>query len=913
MKQILLSLLILTTTLTFSQSKLYGVVKDSIGKPLEMANVIAMNAEDNSLEGYSITDAKGHYKIKISKPGTYQVKVSYLGFDAQTKILVISESETIKNFTMYESKDNLNAVEITYEMPVTIKGDTIIYNADSFTTGKERKLGDVLKKLPGIEVNDDGEIEVEGKSVSKVMVEGKDFFDGDTKLATKNIPADAIEKIEVLKNYNEVSQMRGLGDDSDNVALNIKLKDGKKNFWFGEVTVGAGEGDGARYLAHPKLFYYSPEKSVNIITDVNNIGEIPFTFQDYFKFSGGFKNLMRSGGGLNISSSSLGFSFLKNNKAQDITNKFAAVNFSQAINKHLDFSGFAIFSDSDTKMQTNTLVTNTFRRTVLDTNGNEVIEEVELDETVDNKTNQANTLGLLKLSAMYKPSSRFQFDYDVILKKSNIEEANNTFRVSENQIPNGLPIEDTIISHKDESPFSVNQNANFYYTLNDKNIFSFGGQFLYEKSSPLYNSLTTQQPFFPLLPTTDENSDFDLSQDKTITTRKLDAVLDYYYILNKKSNLNFTFGSTINHQTLVSNIFQTLDNGSVSDFNASQLTNDVNFNYSDIFLGLHYKLQTGIFTLTPGFTLHQYTSKNEQLGTETKHTPFKLLPDFTAKIALKRSESIRLNYRITTNFTDINKLVEGALYNSYNSISIGNRNLRNALYHNYSLNYFNFNTFSFTNIHGTISYNKKYDIIKNTSSIGVNRINSLVNIDGPEDTFSVRASISKRFGKLKAAISGNTSISNNIRLNTQNNDIIRTKTKSTTQNYKLSLETNFSEWPNFEIGFSSNKNKFDNVSSTTNKPYANVEIGFLKDFIFTADYTYNQFTDDANNIDNTYDFLNANLYYQKKDSKWEFKISTINVLDTKSINEDFYSVFYRSTSEYIVQPRYLMFTIKYDL
>src|SRR5690606_21573494 len=149
----------------------------------------------------------------------------------------------------------LEGIEIVHEMPVSIKGDTIIYNADSFTSGTERKLEDVLKKLPGVEVDEDGNIKVEGKEVSKLMVEGKDFFDGDTKLGAKNIPADAIDKVQVLRNYNENDQMRSVTDNQDNLAMNIKLKEGKKNFWFGEISAAAGNDE--RYVLNPKLFYYS--------------------------------------------------------------------------------------------------------------------------------------------------------------------------------------------------------------------------------------------------------------------------------------------------------------------------------------------------------------------------------------------------------------------------------------------------------------------------------------------------------------------------------------------------------------------------------------------------------------------------------------------------------------------------------
>ena len=174
-------------------------------------------------------------------------------------------------------------------MPVTIKGDTLIYNADSFKDGSERKLEDVLKKLPGVEINDDGQIEVEGKVVNKLMVNGKDFFDGDSKLATKNIPSNAVDKVQVLRNYSEVGQLRGVQNNQDNVAINIKLKEGKENFWFGDVTAGAGTApDKELYLVQPKLFYYSPKYSINVIGDLNNIGEVALTNRDLRNFGGGF-------------------------------------------------------------------------------------------------------------------------------------------------------------------------------------------------------------------------------------------------------------------------------------------------------------------------------------------------------------------------------------------------------------------------------------------------------------------------------------------------------------------------------------------------------------------------------------------------------------------------------------------------
>ena len=172
---------------------------------------------------------KGKYKLSLEKNATYKLQVSYIGMKTFEEIITTKELNIDKDFSL--KPDNaLDAVELTYEMPVTISGDTLTYNADSFKNGTERKLEDVLKKLPGVEVNDDGEIEVEGKAVSKVMVDGKDFFDGDSKLATKNIPANAVDKVQVLKNHSEVSQLSGVTNNQDNIAINIKLKEGKEEF-----------------------------------------------------------------------------------------------------------------------------------------------------------------------------------------------------------------------------------------------------------------------------------------------------------------------------------------------------------------------------------------------------------------------------------------------------------------------------------------------------------------------------------------------------------------------------------------------------------------------------------------------------------------------------------------------------------
>ena len=209
MKKILLITILLVSWVSTAQIKYTGVVKDSIGEPLEMANVIALDTVAKTIASYGFSDASGSFKLDLKNNTVYNIKISYVGFKEISAFVKTKTTNITKNYTMYE--DNmLDGINIVAKMPVTVKGDTIIYNADSFKNGSERKLKDVLEKLPGVEINDQGQIEVEGKAVEKIMVDGKEFFSGDTKLATENIPSNAVDKIQVLRNYGDVNQLKGV-------------------------------------------------------------------------------------------------------------------------------------------------------------------------------------------------------------------------------------------------------------------------------------------------------------------------------------------------------------------------------------------------------------------------------------------------------------------------------------------------------------------------------------------------------------------------------------------------------------------------------------------------------------------------------------------------------------------------------
>ena len=217
-----------------------GIIRDSIQKPLLGASLVAIDNETNELDAYTITKNDGAFSLKLKSNKEYKVQVSALGLQTVNEKFFTKDEDIQKDYTL---RSDILLDEVVVKMPITIKGDTLIYDADSFKNGSERKLEDIMEKLPGVEINDDGQIEVEGKVVNKLMVNGKDFFEGDTKIATKNIPSSTVDKIQVLRNYGDVAQLRGVRNNQDNVAINIKLKSGKERFWFGNVTTGGSAPD----------------------------------------------------------------------------------------------------------------------------------------------------------------------------------------------------------------------------------------------------------------------------------------------------------------------------------------------------------------------------------------------------------------------------------------------------------------------------------------------------------------------------------------------------------------------------------------------------------------------------------------------------------------------------------------------
>ena len=895
-------ILFLTITISFGQIKIKGIVSDSLEIPLEAASIVAINKISNALETYALTDEKGYYKLDVKESTSYKIQVSSLGLITINDIIETSKEDITKNYSL---RADIILDEVIVKLPIEVRGDTLIYNADSFKSGSERKLEDIIDKLPGVEINDSGQIEVEGKVVNKLMVNGKDFFDGDTKVGTKNIPSSAVDKIQVLRNYSEVGQLSGVRSSQDNFAINIKLKEGKESFWFGNVTAGAGDApEDKLYLLQPKLFYYNPKYSINIISDINNIGEVALTRRDIRGFGGGFQSpSSRSGTSINLGDNSLNFLTNERN-ALKIENKLFSANFSYSPKKSLDISGFLIYNNS--RILSNEI--SSIRYTNAD---------IEIpDESTEQSNTELSSQGLIKLSASYKPNFSNQIDYDILARTSDDSQQKN----------NLSSVLGTTNQFDEVTPFNVNQNLKYYYTLNENNIFAFEAQSVIKDEDPFYNAILENNPqdIDPFDSTASalgldtSQASYNLGQNRRIQTNQLDAKLDYYNIIGSKSNINFTLGTILSRQQFNSNIFQFLENNSKLQptplFNEGLAVNDIDYMFNDMYLGVHYRFKAGKFTITPGFSVHAYGNKNTQIGTIVENNFVKLLPDFETRIQLKKGESLTFNYNMRNQFTDVTRLARGLVFNSFNNIQFGEPDLQNALSHNISMLYRSFNLFNYTNVFARAAYSSNIDQIRGLTNFeNVIRTSSYFNSNFADENFNLFGRVQRTFGKVRASLR---TYFNYSKIN-QFIQKQRSINEGFTQVYTPEIRTNFRVAPNISLQYRySISNNIQGTRETkfiTKAPSIDFDAYIIEKFTFKTNYSYN-IQEQVGGESQSFQLWDFSLAYRKdKDANWEYELKASNILNISSqIQNSANSVSVLNSSTFI-QPRFLTFRIIYKL
>ena len=874
----------------FSQSiRFMGVVQDSLGSAVELANAYAVSPESGEVASFGVTDHLGRFILKLEPGQSYLLKVSFIGYEPyETEIRARENIDDPFQVNLQTSITQLGAIEVVEEFPVTISGDTISYKADAFTKGDERKLEDVLESIPGFDVDENGEIRVQGKRVEKVLVEGKEFFEGDTKMATQNIPANAVDKVQLLRNFNEVSPLSGLGDNEDRLALNIQLTEDKKNLLFGDVEAGAGPED--RYLGHANLFYFNKKTTLNFIGDANNIGRQAFTAQDMFRFNGGFGGLSNcSGSGFTVSSDQFGSLGMQANNARRLNTAVGAFNFDHRPTKKWQLSGFLIGNHNNNRLLIQS------ERAYINTEGNN-------QESVENEEELKNWSGLARLKTVYAPNEAFYLSTQSFAKGAVLEA--NTQRLS-----NLFGSLHQIDSKTEQSPVELTQRFNAYYALNDKHIASLEASYQYNDQDPIQAILSEVALFDGLVPFNAVEPLF-FTQQERVKSHQQEAVLNWYFILNKTNHLNFSVGNSFAHQRMNSTLLQE----SNEVLNTSDFNNEVRFRLLDAYGGLSFRSKLGDFVLEPGVNFHRFDVSQEQLDMQEFNELWSALPEFTASYDLNSAETIRFQYRQQVNFFDVEQVALGLKVQNYNNLFRGTTGLENSLSHNLDLSYTNFSMFSHLNLFAFANYQRRIrDLSQQLTYEGLQRISMPINLTGANEFFNMMTQVTKTFEKWRITGSGNLSY------NSMGNVIDELQNRNTTwtQRYEGSVETRLFKLLTLDLGYTHETSWYqsDFTQNTFINANPSLEVGLkiMPSLMLRSEYNLNRYKDKELGQVNTYELLEASLAYQKEDSPWQWTLSGSNLTGTEAIRRNSFSSSLVSDYAYFILPRYFTLSLKYEI
>ena len=281
----LLFTLLLISFTTSLAANITGIVKDlDTQEPLLEAAIKLVTAKDSTFIAGTTTDIDGKFTLSGVKAGKYILTVSYIGYaDLEKPVTVGASNLRLGALNIKESSHMLGEVSVVaVKTPIKVMEDTVEYNADSYHTQPNAVVEDLLKRLPGVEVGTDGSITANGKTVSKFLVNGKEFFSDDPQVASKNLPANLIDKLQVVDRKSDMARLTGVDDGEDETVINLTFKQGMDQGWFGTAEAGYGTDD--RYTGSFNLNRFWNGNQVTLLGNFNNTNQIGFTDSNGSRF-----------------------------------------------------------------------------------------------------------------------------------------------------------------------------------------------------------------------------------------------------------------------------------------------------------------------------------------------------------------------------------------------------------------------------------------------------------------------------------------------------------------------------------------------------------------------------------------------------------------------------------------------------
>jgi len=878
----------LSPTLILAQS-ITGKIVDQENKPLEFVTVAVINSKDSILISYDSTDKYGKFELTQISNGERLFQVHLVGYKTYQKTIKFKNEPINMGIIKLNNANELDEVVVNAVVPVIIKKDTVAYNAKAFKIRVDDTVEDLLKKLPGVEVDAAGKVTAQGEEVTKVYVGGKEFFSGDPTIATKNISADAIKTVEVIDEKSEKARVSGINDSEQKKVINLKLKDDKKVNDFGKAQAGYGTDD--RYLTSLNYNRFSSKLQTSIIGKFNNVNTTGSDISEVMVFSsGGGGRAMRMGS----STPSSGF----------VTTGVGGLNLGYELKKKQNLNTDYFYNYTNT------------------TSGDVITIRSEFigDEEINSKSRSRseNTTNSHKLNFNYRDrSNKLSSLYIQGRVNRSKNEGNSINSLDKYNGQDELDLQS--IGSSDSKSDNSSGNVGMYYTkrFNEKTKrnFSLNAGFDGSKSSSTSNN--NQLNKFNI---SDPNSAFEskqeITRDQDLDNSTSALLLNYTEPLAKKHFLDFS--GEIKYNTTNDDVNQEKYE---NDIIQNPLIYTQYYKNTDLLGGIFYKYDNDTLTISAGAIIANQTQKfglENQDNYNNSYTNFN--PEIKVMYRPKRGKFLRMQFYKSIKLPGLRQVTP--VVNDFNPLFISQGNPELDPEDNYAASaMFGIHKFETGfSLFSRLSYNYVKNSIVNsefTDQLGI-RYTTYENL-GDKNNFNLSVNFGNRLKSLglRYRINLNAGYSEYMSIiNLENNE-----TQSKDGTFGLSLENNKKEKIDASIGASWKKNytTFTTGNNTDRdylqqSYYTKIDWNVTDKFNVNTQFKYDIYTDSNFGTDQSVPIWNASVSYAlMKNKSLMVMLTALDILNknigiVKNSSDNYFEETHRE-----VLGNYYMLSLTYNL
>ncbi len=753
-------LLLLFSIKSFAQKPgtVTGIIVDSASAtrlPYSTISIVAQ--KDSTLIGFGRSDSSGFFSISPLKAGRYLLSISHVGFFPGWIPFSITTGQQLDmgKINLFSLTDSMAVTVFARRPPITINNDTIEFNAENFKTQPNAVVEDLLKRLPGITVEQDGTVKVNGQRINKIYVNGREFFTGDPKLATKNLDADAIDKVQVFDKKSDRAEFTGFDDGNTSKAINLKLKKDRDKAIFGRVAGGYGADDG-RFDGQTNINRFKGLEQISLLAMANNTNRQGFSMNDIMNFSADVSGVSRSGGSTTVRFSSdddlglpvAGFGIAQ----QGIANTYAGgINYNNQWKKRTDLNTNFLVTDVDLNKLIHSKRTSFFP-------GN--IQHYESDEISKTRSDQKRwNLSLdhkIDSFKSIKVTGQLSLQHSWINLQKNYL-TNNGF----NKLINDGSIKRAVNSNSDNEVIGILYRQRFRKKGRTISItFDASNNYSTQNGSLQTNTRFYNEGVFL------KDSTANQQTSRKAQIQKWGGIVTYTEPLGKRSLLELSSYYNKNNGSRERLTFDADSATGKYDVYNSRLSNDFSsqYSYGGGILNFRTNLKRMVFSIGSSLQSTSLISINNSLQTTIQHKTIDLLPSFfmTYKFGQLKSLSFNLNTSVQQPSTE--QLQPVADITDPVNVYVGNPALKRSYVRNFGFNYFSTNLFKQSSLFLFASASITNDAIVQADIINANgtKVSTPVNTNGVSYWYgSVNYSVMIRRLKVRAEFSFNGSYGTN--------------------------------------------------------------------------------------------------------------------------------------------------------